>query len=404
MGVVYRARQRSLNRLVALKMLLGGTHAGSDFKKRFRQEAKAVAQLQHPGIVQVYEIGDFQGQLYYSMELVCDRSGRPAPTLNDIIRESPMLPTAAARILVDVADAVHYAHHQGIVHRDLKPSNILVGPDGRPRVTDFGLARRLKDDSSITSPGQALGTPGFLPPEQAGGTLGAAGVHSDVYSLGAVLYCLMSGRPPFLAGTIHETLHQVLNSEPVPLRRLNSALPADLDIIAAKCPEKDPSRRYSSTAEFSSELQRFLEHRPIEAVPAGTLERVHKWRQRNPVVAGLLATVLVVFGAGFGTALWQWQESRANAISTFQARDDAEALVDFMMKDLKRQFEAAGKLEILDGVQKRVADYYRGLPPQPRDPTYRKRQATFLRNQGNLWRPGEIWWERRAPIQMPCPC
>lgn len=384
MGVVYRARQRSLNRLVALKMLLGGTYAGLDFKRRFRQEAESVAQLQHPGIVPVYEIGEYQGQLYYSMELVCDRSGRPAPTLNTVLRQGPLLPQAAAKILVDVADAVHYAHGQGIIHRDLKPSNLLVGADGRPRVTDFGLARRLGDDSNLTVTGQALGTPGFLPPEQAGGVVGAAGVHSDVYSLGAVLYCLLSGRPPFLAGSLHETIQQVLHSEPVPLRRLNSALPADLETIAARCLEKDPSRRYASAAEVSEELRRFLDRRPIQAVPAGAIQRAGKWCQRNPVVAGLLATVLFVFGTGFGSALWQWREARANAISAFQARDDAEALVDYMMKDLKREFEAVGKLEILDGVHKRVADYYRSLPSRPNDPTYRRRQATFLRNQGNL--------------------
>ncbi len=219
MGVVFRARQISLNRTVALKMILAGQLADESDVKRFYTEAEAAAQLDHPGIVPIFEVGQHEGQHFFSMAFVEGRS------LAERLADGPMPPREAAALLLDVTRAIEYAHSRGVIHRDLKPSNILIGANGRPRVTDFGLAKRVQGDSGLTGSGQIMGTPSYMPPEQAGGRRGEVGPAADVYALGATLYCMVTGRPPFQAATAMDTVLQVMSDEPVPPRRLNATIP-----------------------------------------------------------------------------------------------------------------------------------------------------------------------------------
>lgn len=331
MGAVYRARQRSLNRIVALKLLLGGAHAGEDFKKRFRQEAETAAKLHHPNIVPIYEVGVHEGQPYFSMELVAGAN------LARLTRDKPLPARKAAAYLESLAETMAYAHAQGVVHRDLKPSNILVGADDRPRITDFGLARRLDEDSSLTLSGEMLGTPGYLPPEQATAKRGAAGPHSDVYALGAMLHFLLTGRPPFLAGTLADTLQQVLFSEPVSLRRLNPAIPADLETICLKCLEKEPARRYASAQALAQDLRRFLEGKSILAKPASAPEKVLKWYRREPLIAGLWTATVLVLLLGLSVSTWLLLKQRAETARADEHAAIAQAVKEFMVTDLLRQ-------------------------------------------------------------------
>ena len=300
MGVVYRARQRSLNRIVALKLLLGGAHANAAYQRRFRQEAELAARLQHPNIVPIFEVGEHEGQPYFSMEFV------DGPDLARLTRERPLTPPQAAEYVAAVAVALEYAHRQGVVHRDIKPSNILIGPDDRPRISDFGLARRVTDESSLTLSGATLGTPGYLPPEQASMKRGQIGPHSDVYALGAVLYHLLTGRPPFMSGTAADTLQQVLEMEPAPPRTLNRDIPRDLETICLKCLQKTPAARYPSAREVAADLRRWLTNVPIEARPAGWLAAPIKWCQRRPAVAALSAALVLTICLALAGIVWQW--------------------------------------------------------------------------------------------------
>jgi serine/threonine-protein kinase len=287
MGVVYRARQKGLKRIVALKMILAGGHAAPDQLARFHAEAEAVAQLLHPNIVQVYDVGEQDGLPYFSLEYV---DGRP---LDEEIDGKPLLPRRAAELTETVARAMHYAHEHDIVHRDLKPANILLTADGTPKVSDFGLVKRLEGDSSQTRTGTIMGTPSYMSPEQGRGQKDV-GPLTDVYALGAILYCLLTGRPPFVAATAVDTVMQVLNDEPIPPSRLQAKTPRDLETIALKCLQKDPSRRYDNAAELADDLQRFLSGEPIKARPIGIVERGWRWCRRNPRVA-VLAAVSMVF-------------------------------------------------------------------------------------------------------------
>ena len=285
MGVVYKARQVSLNRVVALKMILAGRLANELDIQRFHAEAEAAARLDHPGIVPIYEIGEHQGQQFFSMGYV------PGSSLASLIATGPLPPTEAAELVARIADAVQYAHDQGIVHRDLKPANVLIDDAGLPRVTDFGLAKQLQVDSGLTGTGQILGTPSFMPPEQAAGKTSQIGPTTDVYSLGAVLYCALTGRPPFQAATVIDTVMQVLERDPVPLRELNPQVPRDLETIALKCLEKDRARRYPSAKALVDELRCWLRGEPIQARPISEGERFLKWVRRRPLIAGLSLAV-----------------------------------------------------------------------------------------------------------------
>src|SRR5262245_37959575 len=272
MGVVYQARQASPARLVALKMLLSGAHAGPDRRARFRVEADAIARLQHPNIVQIHEVGFADGVPFFSMELL------EGGALSDRLEKKPQPPDFAAGLVEALARAAHYAHQRGVVHRDLKPSNVLLSADGTPKLADFGLARLQQDEAAapLTASNAVLGTPSYAAPEQAAGGSRSAGPAVDVYSLGAILYEMLTGRPPFQAATPTETILEVLSSEPVAPRRLAPGVPRDLETVCLKCLEKDPQKRYASAQVLADDLRRWLNREPICARPLGPTGRL--WR------------------------------------------------------------------------------------------------------------------------------
>ena len=297
MGVIYRARQRRLDREVAVKVLRGGEFASVEAQARFRSEAAAVARLQHPGIVAIHDVGEDAGVLWFSMDLV------PGENLAERVSEHPLEARSAAECVRRVAEAVQHAHAHGVLHRDLKPSNILLGADGQPCVTDFGLARRTGADSAsgaaeITRTGQMLGSPGYAAPEQALG--GAADVRTDVYGLGALLYHLLTGRPPFQGPTLDSILLQLRDDDPLAPRRLTPTVPRDLETIALQCLEKNPAQRYRTAREVAEDLARFLEGERIRARPASSLDKAWRRCRRRPGVAALLA--LLVSGAAVAFA------------------------------------------------------------------------------------------------------
>ncbi len=320
MGVVYRARQVSLNRPVALKMLRAGVLAGDDELRRFQNEAEAVALLDHPGIVPIYEIGEDDGQKYFSMKLV--RGGSLAERLATYKDD----PKAAASLLADVAEAVHHAHMRGILHRDLKPANILIDTEGHVQITDFGLAKRVEADAEMTASGAILGTPSYMAPEQAAGRRGSITTATDVYGLGSVLYALLTGQAPFAGDSVVDTLTMVKEQPPQPPRKLNARVPRDLEVICLKCLEKDPRRRYLSAQAVAEDLRAWLEDRPILARPAGPLEKSVKWARRRPAIAALSALVVLVALLGMGGILSQWREAVvARRAAVERARAEAEA-------------------------------------------------------------------------------
>src|SRR5437879_392209 len=321
MGVVYRAWHLRLHRRVALKMLLAGRHAQPAERERFLREAEAVAGLRHPNIVQVYEAGDVDGQSYFTMELV------EGGSLAQQIQGVPQPVRKAAALAATLADAVHVAHQSGIVHRDLKPANILLTADGTPKVTDFGLARRLQGGGSLTLSGVPMGTPSYMAPEQAQGQRDAAGPAADVYALGAILYELLTGRPPFRAATAVETLQQVISQEPAPPSRLNNKVPRDLETICQKCLHKEPGRRYPSARDLSEDLRRFTEGKPIRARPVGAVERAVKWARRRPTVVLLLAALLVMVGAAVGTGIWLRQQEDERRTAKEQREEQARTAI-----------------------------------------------------------------------------
>jgi tetratricopeptide (TPR) repeat protein/tRNA A-37 threonylcarbamoyl transferase component Bud32 len=298
MGVVYKARHVRLNRTVAVKMLLTGAHASTEARKRFLREAEAVAALRHPNIIQVHDMGDQEGQPYFTMEFV--EGGNLAQKLAG----TPQSPREASALLATLAEAVHQAHVSGIVHRDLKPSNVLLTADGTPKIGDFGLARRIEGEAGLTGTGAAVGTPSYMAPEQAEAKSPDVGPAADTYALGAILYELLTGRPPFRAESAAETLRQVVSQDPVPPSRLNASVPRDPETICLKCLEKDPKRRYASAAALAEDLHRFQRNEPILARPVGPLERTLRWALRNPTGAALVATALALIGLASGGGVW----------------------------------------------------------------------------------------------------
>lgn len=298
MGVVYRARQRSLDRIVAVKVLAFGAHAGTELLEHFRTEATAAASLRHPHIVAIHATGVQAGWPYLAMDYV------NGPDLAKLVATSARIPAArSARYVRDVAHAIHFAHEHGVLHRDLKPSNVLLDEQDQPRLTDFGLARRLADQSQLTLSRPLVGSPGYLPPEQADARLGKVSRRSDVYGLGAILYHLLTGRAPFGAPTSLEMVHQVLNTEATRPRSLDPGVPRDLETICLRCLEKDPARRYATADEVAQELDRFLEGRPTLARPLGLPARAWRWCRRRPLVVGL--ALLAVIASWLGTNVLQ---------------------------------------------------------------------------------------------------
>jgi serine/threonine-protein kinase len=298
MGVVYKARHPRLGRTVALKMLLAGPYAGPGELERFLREAETVAGLRHANIVQVHEAGDVDGRPYFTMEFI------EGGSLAEKLAGTPQPARQAAALVAVLAEAVHAAHQRGVVHRDLKPGNILLTGDGTPKLTDFGLARRLEAAAGLTQSGAPLGTPSYMAPEQAEGKARAVGPAADTYALGAILYELLTGRPPFRAETAAETLRQVVSQDPAPPSRLNAAVPRDAETMCLKCLEKDPQRRYASAAALAEDLHRFGRDEPITARPVGPLERVLRWTRRRPTAAALVATALALVALAFGGGVW----------------------------------------------------------------------------------------------------
>lgn len=323
MGVVFKARQQKLHRIVALKMILAGRLADTADVERFQREARAAGRLKHPNIVPVHEIGEHEGRHYFTMDFVEGRS------LAEEIREESLAPRSAAAILQTVAKAVHFAHEQGTVHRDLKPANILLTPDNEPHITDFGLAKMLAsvDEESraeLTASGQILGTPSYMSPEQASGKQELVGPASDIYSLGAVLYACLTGRAPFVADSPVDTLLQVMKKEPVSPRELNPSVPRDLETICLKCLEKEPHKRYGTAQKLAEDLRRFLEDRPILARPADFSEKTIRWCRRNPAIASLLFLVLISMATGTIVSVYYASQANYRAQVAISAKQLAE--------------------------------------------------------------------------------
>jgi len=297
MGVVYKARHVKLGRLVALKMILSGGHAREAELARFRTEAEAIARLQHPNIVQVYEVGEHDGKPFFSLEFCSGGS------LDSKLDGTPLPPQDAARLVETLARAMHAAHEKSVIHRDLKPANVLLSEDGTPKITDFGLAKKL-DDVGQTASGAIMGTPSYMAPEQAGGKSKEIGPACDVYALGAILYELLTGRPPFKSATHLDTIMQVAMDEPVSPSQLQPKTPRDLETICLKCLHKAPEKRYASAAKLAAELRRFQDGEPIEARPAGWAERGWKWAKRRPTAAALTLVSVVALLVLLVGGLW----------------------------------------------------------------------------------------------------
>jgi serine/threonine protein kinase len=337
MGLVFKARQVALDRDVAVKFLRDAHLFDSGRRERFLQEARAVARLRHPNLVQLYEFGEVTGagrvtsQPYLVLEYVSGGS------LEDLVRSSPQPPDDAARIVEMLADAIHYAHMQGVIHRDLKPANVLLQraeyeaereaggalgarlssprpltADLCPKITDFGLAKFVAG-SGLTHSGEVVGTPSYMAPEQAAGNATPVTVALDVYGLGAILYEALTGRPPFAAATVDATLSLVRQDEPVAPRRLQPTVPRDLETICLKCLRKEAARRYATARDLAADLRRFRAGEPVQARPMGMCERIIVSCRRNPGVAALLVALLLVFLAGSSGVLWQWQRASGNA-------------------------------------------------------------------------------------------
>lgn len=314
MGVIYKARQPGLDRVVAIKMLLAGEFADARTRERLLRKARIAARLSHPGIVTIHEVGEHQGRPYFAMEYV------PGRNLAQHCRDGLLPVATAVRYVEQLARAVHYAHQHGVIHRDLKPANVLISPDDEPKLTDFGLTKSLVDPTQTL---ESAGSPNFMAPEQADSTVGSTGTPTDVFGLGAILYYLLTGRPPAMGETLSETLRNVVTGEPVAPRQLRPALSRDLETITLKCLEKEPGRRYGSAQEVAEELERWRRHEPIRARPVTGAERLVKWVRRHPVVAGLIVSVMLSLLVGLGTTSWQWQRAEAEAAAAASATVNA---------------------------------------------------------------------------------
>src|ERR1700747_1804962 len=355
-GVVYRARQKSLNRTVALKVIGLGHWATDAHLKRFRREAEAAASLDHSGIVPIYEVGERDGSCYFSMKLV--ESGQ----LDEAVKRQPMPIRRAVELIAKVARTVHYAHEHGILHRDIKPGNILLDAKGEPHLTDFGLARLVESESSVTQTLDVLGTPSYMAPEQAVGNNAAVSSATDVYGLGGVLYQLLTGQTPFACGATYENIKLLLDTEPKQPRLLNPKIDRDLSTICLKCLEKDPKRRYASALLLAEDLERWLRHEPIQARHTGVFARGGKWVRRNPT-STLLVASLIGLAAAAGWIAWK-SELIHHSVTTgiavlpfenFSEQKENTAFVDGMQDDVLTKLAKIGDLKVIS--QTSVIDY-----------------------------------------------
>jgi tetratricopeptide (TPR) repeat protein/tRNA A-37 threonylcarbamoyl transferase component Bud32 len=388
MGVVYRARQISLNRLVALKMIRRESLATGDDRERFRREAEVVANLGHPHITPIYEVGEHSGHAYFTMGLA--EGGSLSTHLSRFADD----PRAAAQLLAALARAVHHAHQRGVLHRDLKPSNILLDAEGRPQVTDFGLARRIDRDSELTQSGAVLGTPSYMAPEQASGQKGAITTATDVYGLGAVLYTLLTGRPPFRADTVLETLEQVRSGQLEPPSTVVAHVDRDLETICLKCLEREPERRYSSAAEVAEDLERWLRGEPIAARPVGTAGRAWRWCRRNQALSALLATIALLLTSALAGLAWsnqlivlerdeaRRQRQRAEA----RSRQARRAVDDMYTQVAERWLAEQGTLTAVqrEFLEKALAFYEELARDEVADPAIERERAKVLRRVGQI--------------------
>jgi WD40 repeat protein/predicted Ser/Thr protein kinase len=360
MGVVYRARQMSLNRMVAVKVLLAGQFATESFARRFRREAEAAASLNHRNIVSIYEVGEHERQPYFSMELIEGRS------LAELVRDNPLPPRRAARLVKSVAEAVQFAHERGVLHRDLKPSNVLVDNLDIPHVTDFGLAKWMEGVADLTLTGQLLGTPSYMAPEQADPNRRPTTATSDVYSLGAILYQLLTGRPPLVADTVTQTLRLVAETEPLMPRLLNPGLSRDLETICVKCLQKEPKRRYASAQELADELGRFLDDEPIQARPISSPARLMRWCRRKPALAISISAgvaLLLVIAIGSPIAILRInaarkQEASLRARAESAERDTEQQLYNALLEQARatvRSGELGQRVNALDALGRAAA-------------------------------------------------
>jgi WD40 repeat protein len=380
MGVVYQARHILLNRPCVLKMILAGNYADARAIARFRAEAEAVARLQHPNVVQIHHVGEAAGLPFFELEYVAGGS------LDRRLDGTPWPPRRAAELVEALARGTAEAHRLGIVHRDLKPGNVLLAADGTPRITDFGLAKSLAADSGLTQSGAILGSPSYMAPEQAGGKTKEVGPAADVYALGAILYELLTGRPPFRGETVLATLEHARKTEPVPPAQLVPALPRDVETIALKCLQKEPGRRYDSAAALADDLRRFLGGEPIVARPVGPVERAWRWCRRHPVPASLTAAVVVVAALGLAGILWQWREAMA-ARDLASQREAAEAEARRVAETTLVDMHTTNGIIAGDqGENGRAALWFANAARQARDDPDR-RQANVLRART---------WGRRA--------
>jgi serine/threonine-protein kinase len=360
MGVVYKARQRGLKRLVALKMILSGEHAGEQELARFQAEANAVAQLQHPGIVQIYEVGEDGDRPFFSLEFV------DGPSLQKKLQGSPLTSREIAVLMQKMADAMAYAHKRGVIHRDLKPANVLLTSAGEPKIGDFGLAKQLdEEDSGLTRTGTVMGTPSYMSPEQATGLSDRIGPLADVYSLGAILYDMLTGRPPFRGSSVMDTLQQVRTREPVPPTQLQPTVPRDLETICIKCLQKEPGKRYADAAALAEDLQRFLDGKPIHARPVSGAEKLWRLCQRNPLeaLAAAAAVAFLVLYIVSVSYLWllareekrQADVARNLAVASRNEAIDAKNLSDWNYADARRKEIVAMTQSQIASEQERIA-------------------------------------------------
>lgn len=355
MGIVYKARQVKADRIVALKMIRSGWHTEPQLRARFRTEIETVASLGHPNIVQVYEVGEQNGYDFFSMEFM------PGGRLDEKVAAAPQAAREAAQLVAQLADAIHFAHVRRVIHRDLKPSNILLSGDGAPKIADFGLAKRLELETGATTAGEPIGTPCYMAPEQAAGKVGPA---SDIYSLGAILYELLTGRPPHHGVTTMDTLQQVMNVDPVPPSRLQPNVPRDLETICLKCLQKQPHHRYADAGRLADDLRRFIAGEPIAARPIRFWERGLKWARRQPAWAALIM-VSTLATLGFAGAGW-WSSATFKALSLDLKIEAARARLQARSaerahQESKRREEQAIQAGLEADEQRRQADQQRQL-------------------------------------------